>query len=384
MAIELVHPTFERMIRPTLKSQHIPYIQTLYLMLLLFSCSTNSSSNAIEKTNSDQQVQSEDGQQIGQYVVELFEDSHGVLWFGTMAHGVAKYDGDTLIYVTIDDGLAGNTVVSMAEDEKGNLWFGTHSGISKYDGETFTNFTSADGLCHDRISDILIDRFGSIWIGTWGGISIYNGVYFSPFEIPIPDVLLEPYQSTMDWVTQLMEDRHGNIWICRDGYGVCLYNGKSISHFTKSHGLSSNNVQAIEEDTSGNIWIGTRVTERDHPDPKQRDGSGGLCKLEGSEIIQFADLAGLHNKDIYTITEDFDKNIWIGTTSNGAYMFNGETFSNYQFQHASDALEIESSTRAIQGILQDRNGTFWFGCSGGLYQLKDDHLVNITQDGPWD
>jgi hypothetical protein len=31
--------------------------------------------------------------QIAKYVVEIFEDSKGHLWFGTMAKGVARYDG---------------------------------------------------------------------------------------------------------------------------------------------------------------------------------------------------------------------------------------------------------------------------------------------------
>ena len=31
--------------------------------------------------------------QIAEYVIEAFEDSKGHLWFGTMAKGVACYDG---------------------------------------------------------------------------------------------------------------------------------------------------------------------------------------------------------------------------------------------------------------------------------------------------
>ena len=48
--------------------------------------------------------------QIAAFVVEIFEDSKGNLWFGTMSKGVARYDGRSLVYFSIKDGLAGNTV----------------------------------------------------------------------------------------------------------------------------------------------------------------------------------------------------------------------------------------------------------------------------------
>ena len=41
------------------------------------------------------------------------------------ANTVARYDGQSLTYLTTEDGLVGNGVVEILEDEAGNLWFGT-------------------------------------------------------------------------------------------------------------------------------------------------------------------------------------------------------------------------------------------------------------------
>ena len=38
----------------------------------------------------------------------------------------------------------------------------------------------------------------------------------------------------------------------------------------------------------------------------------------------------------------------------------------------------------VQNILEDRNGNYWFGCSGGLFRLKENRIVNVTKQGPWD
>ena len=54
----------------------------------------------------------------------------------------------------------------------------------------------------------------------------------------------------------------------------------------------------IEEDSFGNIWIGT---------------SGGLNCFDGHRFIQYRTTNGLPNNFIRSLLEDKDGNIWIGT-----------------------------------------------------------------------
>jgi ligand-binding sensor domain-containing protein len=330
----------------------------------------------------------EQAAQIGNYVVEMFEDSRGHLWFGTMAHGVARYDGQTLRYFTKEDGLGGNAVAAIAEDREGHMWFGTHSGLSKYDGEGFKNFTVRDGLSHYRVSSILFDRAGRLWVGTWGGVCRYDpstdlgaaGKSFIEFPIPTPDVQLFSYQSTMNWVTEIMEDERGNIWFGRDGYGACKYDGQSFTHFTTRDGLPSNNVQEILEDRHGNIWFASRVAQKDSPDPDARTGDGGLCQYDGKIIAQYPKVKGLARNEIYTIYEDKTGNIWIGASGVGVYRFDGEHFRLYPQTDRPDLTD----RLGLQSALEDRNGRLWFGFSGGLFRLAGNAIVNVTRDGPWD
>lgn len=88
--------------------------------------------------------------QIAEYVVEIFEDKKGNLWFGTMGKGAARYDGKSFTHFTKKDGLCSNNVNSIIEDRKGNIWFTSipsstpedirEGGVSLYDGTTFTNY----------------------------------------------------------------------------------------------------------------------------------------------------------------------------------------------------------------------------------------------------
>ncbi len=350
----------------------------IWLIILLFSsatsCNSQSKNNSQknEETNTNQLPEKEYSQ-IGEYV-GVFEDSKGNFWFSTLSKGVAKYDGNKLIYET----SMGNRIVGIAEDSNANLWFGTNSGIYKYDGKTFTNYSVNDGLNDNIVSSILIDREGVIWVGTWGGVCRFTGSDFIDFPIPKPDIELLPYQTTMNWTTEIMEDSKGNIWFGRDGYGATKYDGESFTHFTKKDGLASNTITDIQEDKLGNIWFSSRMTENDHPDADKRFGSGGLVKYNGKTFLNFPNLEGLYNNDVYQIYRDSKENIWISTIGNGVYKYDGKQFTNFK-----TTIDGNTFSKPIMSILEDSKGNIWLGCAGGLFRLNSYGIINITSNGSW-
>jgi ligand-binding sensor domain-containing protein len=316
-------------------------------------------------------------EQVGQYVVEIFEDSQGVLWFGTLSKGVARYDGDTLVYWTEADGLAGNAVIGIVEDLDGNLWFATQSGLSRYDGQSFHTYTEENGLPHFRLSGLMLDREGILWVRTWEGVAFFDGAAFVPLELPLPKTVdLLDYHTTMDWVTEINQNGEGNLWVGRDGYGASRYDGQSWTHYTEADGLPSNNVQEIHHDRAGNVWFGTRVAERDHPDPDQRAGKGGLTRYDGKTMQSFPEHPGLHHSDTYSIYEDRSGDLWISTIGEGVYRFDGTSFTNYRLRKDLNPLGPEVAFFGIQSMLEDSRGIHWFGCSGGLFRLQGNGVVN--------
>jgi ligand-binding sensor domain-containing protein len=346
--------------------------KSVVILLIMLTTSCNSQEKKTETIAIANQTAQKNDPQIGQYV-GVFEDSKGNLWFLTLSKGVAKYDGSKLVYLTTKDGLPSNRIVEIVEDKKGNLWFGTGAGIAKFDGKTFTNFSEKDGLCSDMISNLLIDSIGNFWIGTWGGVCTFDGIRFKNFQLPYPKVETQINPDTKDWITSILEDSKGNIWFGRDGYGATKYDGHSFFHYTTKEGLNSSNVQSLIEDNEGKIWIGTRVAEKDNPDPENRVGKGGLNMFNGEKFVHFPKNEGLSENDVYAIYKDNSNDLWFSTISNGVYKYSNNEFLNYKV------------TVPIMDILEDKKGIIWLGCAGGLYKIDPaGNVINVTVNGPWD
>ncbi|OJJ23164.1 hypothetical protein BKI52_02075 [marine bacterium AO1-C] len=342
-------------------------------MLSIFTTSCSSQEREVVTNKSDKSVKKELGSQIGEYVTSAFEDSKGNLWFGTIQKGIARYDGVQLKYFTKEDGLPSNRVTSVTEDSNGIYWFNTGEGLSKFDGQKFTNFLVKKGdWASNSVSHFFIDSKGEIWIGTWGGVYKFDGKKFTSFPIPYPKVATAINEDTKDWITAIKEDAEGNMWFARDGYGACKYDGKSFTHFLKKDGLHSNNVTEIAFDRDGNTWFGTRVAEKDNPDPKKRTGKGGINQWVNNKIISFPEIAGFNNGDVHEIHKDRTGNIWISTTKNGVYKYDGKGFKKYPVPIS------------IMGMTTDKKGNLWLGGAGGLYRIdKKGEVINVTTKGPW-
>lgn len=63
-------------------------------------------------------------------------------------------------------------------------------------------------------------------------------------------------------------------------------------------------------------------------------------------------------------------NIWLGTTSEGVYRFDGKLFTQFTMK---DGL----SSNSIWSILEDKNGTIWFGTSNGICRTDSNKIISV-------
>lgn len=321
------------------------------------------------------------GQTDGYMFRSSIKDKAGNLWFSNMGNGVYRCDAISgkFSHFTKQDGLNDNNIESIFEDKAGNIWFATDYGVCRYDpsaslktgSKSFTDITAKAGLCNLNVNCVSEDMAGNIWIGSNGwGVCRYNPVSGAVTNFTkeqglgsdAVQCILEDkagnlwfgeraggvcrYDSASDrfikvngdgcFSSQIMgiiEDKTGKIWFANLYDGLCRYDGKSYTHFTRENGLCRDTIDCVYEDKKGNIWVGS--------DTKWNTGVGGLCRYDpsaslrtgGKSFIRFSNQDGLTNSDVWTIVEDLEGNIWVGTRG-GLFRYHSPSgkFINYTYK----------------------------------------------------
>lgn len=214
--------------------------------------------------------------------------------------------------LTVHNGLSNNKVNTIAQDSSGFIWFGTDNGLNRFDGYYFKVFKN-DSKDSNSISDNIIwalsvDQNNNLWAGTKGGfINKYDPVNekFTKWEV-ISTITNE------NSVTDIYTSKNGTIWIGtrRDGIYSFEPDLKKLTHWNSNKfngkSLSYKTIRAINEDSSGNIIVGT-YNGLNKFDPHSSNSVTQIYyeKRSGDPI----------DNQIYNISKSiFNQNVfWIGT-----------------------------------------------------------------------
>lgn len=233
------------------------------------------------------------GEQIGNIVQAIVEDTRGNLWLGTEGDGLVNliFDKDYLRKPKVinyrvyphsfpKNSVLNDYVMCLLEDKQKNIWIGTwyglslfrHSEISKknQNDASIQNFLHNPGnsfsLSDNTIMSLMQDSAGTIWVGTLAGINkivpTHTGYMFeSNFKNS------EGSPLTNKKILELCQDRNGDIWFSTQDGGICLLHIHTgiFEEFNASNGFHDHIVNSISQDSLGILWLGT---------------NNGLCRFD--------------------------------------------------------------------------------------------------------
>lgn len=197
-----------------------------------------------------------------QLVWVIEEDRAGRIWVGSDA-GLDRLDPRSGTWRHIADtheqgGLPGLGVRDLLELESGEMLVATSSGLARVgiDDRAFTVEYAPTGPNHalaKTISAMSRDRRGRTWLAT------YSGVYILDPELKLLHVLQKP-QLPQDLVRDLLEDGHGQMLmaagrLCRIDTRVHDLAAVSPHCEERELGLPHDDIQAIQADVEGAIWL---------------------------------------------------------------------------------------------------------------------------------
>jgi len=340
-----------------------------YLIIIVFVYSNDELE--FERLNSNHGLSSEE-------IRNIFQDSEGYMWFLTK-EGLNRYDGYN--FKIFKPGVSNleftsSSFESICEDEQNRLWLGTaQNGLIIFDKNqhkvfSFEELTGGHKISDLHIRTLLADRNNRIWIGTEYGLYCYDIDNNSTGYYNLGNLQIE----TPVWciIESMIEDVHGNIWIGTWNMGLYIIDAKTneLNNFLVFDASSSTNnrnrIKSLYEDSQHNIWVGT--------------WEDGLYKVSYTfEELTVQQTLLYDNKTeqsipgdiIYSIAQDKNDNLWIGTPYGLSVIENLYSvrpyYNNITYEFGS---ENSLSNNEVWKIYKDRSGLIWIGTlEGGVNKV---------------
>lgn len=355
------------------------------------------------------------------YSYVLHRDSDGWIWVGTWGEGLLRLDPDfmdTSGYVSWSashpdgEGLLDDVIYAI-DDIDGHILVGGQKGFSILDPGTgvfhpFVVGSGRDCLPYNQVNSILVTSGRNVWLGLYGGGMCSVRTEAMPYIIDhLPEV---KERFSTNTVHSICSDVDGRLWMGVSDQGFILYDpaahtawkhneipsfrnllsistavaisrrtsSSEICFATYSEGLwlydpasgrvrvlsaetcaalATNNILALENDSRGNLWIGTnRGAFVLSPDDSLLSlgsflsssvSSSVSCPVEG----QVMDISASADGHVFLATSD------CGIAEIG---LDDRTFECHVLE--------EDETPPFQNVLVDGDGKVWAGSSNsGLY-----------------
>ena len=291
----------------------------------------------------------------------LIIDRQDQVWASTMGNGLVKIYRQAYTYFPLASRFRVNDVRAIAETHIGYL-IATDIGLMriKFDQESDEYVVEKTGLLRgESILSIFTDSKKNTWIGTENkGVFIFTEENDTIHPVTIRSGTAEPIK-----VRLFEEDKNGNIWLSAIANGVYVIdeNKKLLKHLSTSNRFIHNDIFSIKADTKGNIWFGAHST--------------GLARMNAKgDLHLFSKDGVLKSRDINDIDEDIDGNIWIATEGDGFFKYADKVFT--QVGNTNNL-----ASPFIKGIKFDPEGRVWYSYRKGIsyLDLKSGKKRNFTE-----
>ncbi len=343
-------------------------------------------------------------------IYTLYKDTDGGIWAGTFFGGLNYFAKQHATFQKFfpdhtRKSVSGNAVREICEDGFGNIWIGTEdAGLNKLDPKTGAiTYFEPDGkpgsISYYNIHGLLVVG-DALWVGTFehgldivdirtgrvkkhysadaGGHGLMNNFIVSLQQTRKGDIYVgtgqglyqfdpknEKFRYRADladgsFISCMLEDRNGTLWVGTHNRGLFYRNPSTgekgvFQHQTgNENSLSNNTLNAIYEDSKGNLWLSTE--------------GGGLCRLDAGRknFTRYNTLDGLPSNFVFKVLEDDRNKLWV-TTSKGLANLDA-TSTKIAVYTKSDGL-LNDQFNYNSGF-KDAEGNLYFGSVQGMIKFN--------------
>ena len=310
-------------------------------------------------------------------------------------------------HINGENGLSQSNVKAIIQDSYGFMWFGTKNGLNRFDGTSIQRMICEDyvqGRGNNNISYLYEDNNRNLWVGTDRGVYLYN---------PKSDVFTCMNQKTKEglsmdnWVSAIVGDSVGNVWIVIPDQGVFRYKDNQLYFYNSDDKtrFKKDSPNCICVRRNGEVWIGywgvglhrydskkdafSQITKDKYGNSLLNKNMNSICEQgnsllisvnEGellrytpqSNVLQTIEVPGATNTFYRTLLYHQDK-IWLAT-HNGLFVID-EKRQEVTALKEDLMTSFSLSDKFIYTMCKDREGGVWIGTMfGGVNYLPNRSL----------
>jgi ligand-binding sensor domain-containing protein len=275
----------------------------------------------------------------------IYSDKSSNLWISLSEEGLKKivFTGNKDFYkvqtINHNNGLHNLYIQSIFQDFEENMWFGTFGGgLIQMPVERFV-FLKPE--LDSDIKSILIDNYSNILLGTQNGLVVYDLLDNTKTKI-----FDSKNGFVNDKVNALFQDKSGVIWIGTEQNGLFTLNSESwkFENYSKKNKLSSLSVNCISQNKSLQIVIGTKEGVY-------------FVNPKTLEIVLVTTIEGLLHNNVVKMMSDTRNRLWLCSKGTPPYYLD-----NDEFNVIKDIPELQILT--LNSYAEDRNGLIWISTEG--------------------
>lgn len=290
-------------------------------------------------------------------IYDIEQDENGFIWFAT-DYGISKFDGLTFKNFTVTDGIPGNEILAFYKDSKNRIWMTAFNGnIGFIQNDHFYNKDNLAFLNKLQftkyIDDIFEDSKGKIWFCHRSNI----------VKVLNPNLSIEDYSTIYDIkltiASFILEDIDQKIHL------LSAYNKGGEIKVISKHLLKNPNLSQ---------WKAFNTNKFSKSSIEKINNNLGVLLRNDNEIIKNISSYLIKEKNNFLArTYKIEKDYWITNLNKGVYIFNEK--NNYQ--HPKIILKNIQSTRAFI----DLENNIWIGSqSNGIFLFPNLKVQGIQFD----